>query len=80
MLKDYETLLEIGLDAPMASATMVAGHLTGVDEEGRLLFRPEGAREAFPVAIGVTLSDDELVNAASLGRRRGMSAEQKGQQ
>jgi hypothetical protein len=69
MLKDYASLLKDDLEVQLASARLVMGHLTGVDDEGRLVFRPEGANETYPVAIGVTLSDDELVNAASLSRR-----------
>ena len=69
MLKDYASLLKDDLDVQLATARLVTGHLTGVDDEGRLVFRPEGAEETYPVAIGVTLSDDELVNAASLCRR-----------
>jgi hypothetical protein len=52
-----------------AAAAAVAGHLVGVDDEGRLLFRAQGAECAVPVAIGIALSDDELVHAAWLGRR-----------
>ena len=47
----------------------VAGHLAGVDDEGRLLFRPDEQQAALPVAIAVPLSDEELVRAAWLGQR-----------
>jgi hypothetical protein len=57
--------------AALASAYEGAaeGHLAGIDDEGRLLFRADESDVAVPVAIGVTLSDDELVQAAWLGRR-----------
>jgi len=47
----------------------VTGHLDGIDEEGRLLFRVEGEDRSVPVSIGVDLPDDTLVQAAMLGRR-----------
>ena len=47
----------------------VTGHLEGIDDEGRLLFREEGEDLCVPVAIGVDLPDDTLVQAAKLGRR-----------
>ena len=47
----------------------VTGHLDGVDDEGRILFRAEGSEERVPVSIGLTASDKELVQAAWLGRR-----------
>jgi hypothetical protein len=47
----------------------VTGHLDGIDDEGRLLFREEGEARSVPVAIGVELPDDTLVQAALLGRR-----------
>jgi hypothetical protein len=47
----------------------VTGHLEGIDGEGRLLFREEGEASCVPVAIGVDLPDDTLVQAAKLGRR-----------
>ncbi len=41
------------------------GHLTGIDDEGRLLFRPEGSMEdPIPVAIGMPVADGTLVKAA----------------
>lgn len=52
-----------------AEATTVAGHLDGLDDEGRLLFRPEGEDAPLPVTIGVELSDAQLVQAARTGRR-----------
>jgi len=47
----------------------ILGHLDGVDGEGRLMFRPEGATVPVPVVIGVSMSDEELVRAAWTGRR-----------
>ena len=53
-----------------APGTLMTGHLTGVDEEGRLLFRPEGSTaDPTPVAIGLELSDGTLVKAARQQRR-----------
>lgn len=49
---------------------LVAGHLVGVDGEGRILFRPEGSREAaFPVSIAMAIADGALVKAARLMQR-----------
>ena len=47
----------------------VTGHLDGVDDEGRILFRAEGSEERVPVSIGLSASDEELVQAAWLGKR-----------
>lgn len=48
-----------------ASAEAVTGHLTGIDDEGRLLFRPEGSMgEPIAVAIGMPVADGTLVKAA----------------
>ena len=52
-----------------ASDGVVTGHLDGVDDEGRILFRPEGSDERTPVSIGLATSDEELVQAAWLGKR-----------
>lgn len=55
-------------DAPTwthASAEAVTGHLTGIDDEGRLLFRPEGSMgDPIAVAIGMPVADGTLVKAA----------------
>jgi hypothetical protein len=48
---------------------MLNGHLDGVDAEGRLLFRPDGTADTFPVTIGVEVPDGALVKAARTGRR-----------
>ncbi len=41
------------------------GHLTGIDDEGRLLFRPEGSMgDPIAVAIGMPVADGTLVKAA----------------
>ena len=51
-------------------ARLVSGHLTGLDDEGRLLFQPEGSDAApMPIAIGIELSDGSLVKAARQLRR-----------
>ena len=46
-------------------AEAFTGHLTGIDDEGRLLFRAEGSMdEPIAVAIGVPVADGALVKAA----------------
>ena len=62
--------LELGTD-PSSSERMqaVSGHLAGIDDEGRLLFRADGCADVCSVAIAIPLSDDELAQAAFLGRR-----------
>lgn len=63
-------LLRQILNAPVAapkpeSAQVITGHLAGIDDEGRVLFVSEqGGGAAFPVAIGVAISDGVLVPAA----------------
>lgn len=63
-------LLRQILNAPVAapkveSAPVITGHLAGIDDEGRVLFVPEqGGGPAFPVAIGVAISDGVLIPAA----------------
>jgi hypothetical protein len=47
----------------------VLGRLDGVDDEGRALFRPDGEKDARPVAIGMQIEDSALVKAAWLGTR-----------
>ncbi len=47
----------------------LTGHLAGIDGDGRVLFRPEGAEQAVPVAIALEISDGALVRAARNGRR-----------
>lgn len=65
---------EIATDAIEATARtggrILTGHLAGVDDEGRILFRPEGSDEApQPVVIGIALPDGSVVRAARLGQR-----------
>lgn len=58
------------LVAPGGTVQATTGHLEGVDDEGRLLFRPEGEHGApVPVSIGLELSDGALVKAARQQRR-----------
>ena len=59
------------VDAPQGipAGRLLSGHLAGIDDEGRMLFRAEGAAAAVAVAIGVALGDAALVEAARLGRR-----------
>lgn len=53
-----------------AEAQLISGHLTGLDDEGRLRFQPEGSSAApLVVAIGIELSDGSLVKAARQQRR-----------
>ncbi len=53
-----------------ADAQLISGHLTGLDDEGRLLFQSEGSTDApIAVAIGIELSDGSLVKAARQLRR-----------
>jgi hypothetical protein len=60
-------------DVPLRGG-LLTGHLAGVDPEGRLLFEADGREgEAFPVSIGVPVSDGALVKGARL-RRRGLVA------
>jgi hypothetical protein len=63
---DLESLLAAG---PAAGLRMVNGHLDGLDDEGRVLFRPDGAKESLPVAIGLEIPDGAVVKAARTGRR-----------
>ena len=59
-------------ELPMSSLTepLIAGHLVGVDSEGRILFRPEGSEDPpFPVAIAMAVSDGALVKATRLAQR-----------
>lgn len=47
----------------------LSGHLAGLDDEGRVLFRAAGSEEVLPVAIGLALGDADIAKAAWLGRR-----------
>ena len=61
----HAALTQTGLDA-----RLISGHLTGLDDEGRLLFQAEGPDSPLiPVAIGIELSDGTLVKAARQHRR-----------
>ena len=58
------------------SSRILSGHLAGIDDEGRVLFRPEGGESAsepvsepLPVMIGLALPDGAVVKAARLGHR-----------
>lgn len=53
----------------IAPGELISGHLDGIDDEGRVLFRAEGAGLSVPVAIGVALPDASVVEAARMGRR-----------
>lgn len=53
----------------IAPGELISGHLDGIDDEGRVLFRAEDARSSVPVAIGVALPDASVVEAARMRRR-----------
>lgn len=63
------TILDPFMVRGLPSGEAISGHLDGVDDEGRVNFRPEGSGKRFQVAVGIPLSDDEVVKAARLGRR-----------
>jgi hypothetical protein len=48
---------------------LVTGHLTRIDDEGRLHVQPEGMEGSLPVTIGVEASDGVLVRAVRRKRR-----------
>lgn len=48
---------------------LVTGHLSGLDDEGRILFVPEGGAEPITVAIGIEISDGTLVRAVRRQQR-----------
>ena len=52
-----------------AGVRLRTGHLDGIDDDGRLLFRADGSEEQVPVTIGVEASDGALVKAARVQRR-----------
>ncbi len=53
------------LAATPSSMTPVIGHLDGLDDEGRVLFRSDAiGATPVPVTIGLPITDDELVRAA----------------
>lgn len=55
--------------APSPAAHVVSGHLTRLDDEGRIWFRPETTETEFPVSIGLEVSDGVLVRAVRNRRR-----------
>jgi hypothetical protein len=57
-------------DAARAGGRILTGHLSGVDEDGRVLFVPEGEEGApRPVTIGLALPDGAVVRAARQSQR-----------
>jgi hypothetical protein len=56
-------------ESPGTALQALSGHLAGIDADGRVLFRAEGAAEAVPVGIAMEISDGALVRAARSGRR-----------
>lgn len=63
---DLESILRAGTST---GTRMTHGRLDGLDDEGRVLFRADGANGAVPVVIGLEVSDGALVKAARVGRR-----------
>ena len=57
---------------------LLVGHLDGLDEDGRVLFRAGDDAPPCPVTIGVELSDGALVKAARTGRRALVVASESG--
>jgi len=53
----------------IAPGELISGHLDGIDDEGRVLFRAEGSQGSVTVAIGVALPDASVVEAARMSRR-----------
>src|SRR5262245_61077713 len=45
------------------------GHLAGIDDEGRVLFRTAATEPAFPVSIALAISDGRVARAARTGER-----------
>lgn len=77
-MESHEDTIAHGLLASEAQASpheqalggnAVFGRLDGIDDEGRPLFRPDGEKDARPVAIGMQVDDSALVRAAWLGTR-----------
>ena len=50
-------------------AGALAGHLAGIDEEGRILFCEDGAPAPYAVVIGLSICDEEVAAAAQAKRR-----------
>lgn len=56
-------------NVPGAFAGALAGHLTGIDEQGRILFQEDGTQAPYTVEIGLPLSDEEVAAAAQAKHR-----------
>jgi hypothetical protein len=69
MSESPSSLIDRLAQADANGLRVVLGHLDGLDDEGRLLFRAMGSDESVPVTIGLELSDGALVKAARLSRR-----------
>jgi hypothetical protein len=52
-----------------AAPALLTGHLSGLDDEGRVLFAPEGAATPHAVGIGMDITDGALVRAVRRGAR-----------
>ncbi len=59
----------VGSRGDVAETALLTGHLEGIDDEGRLLFRAEGEPGVIPVIIGMEASDGVLVRAARRKQR-----------
>ena len=67
---ELQQLLQAPVSVPGQPSAFIAGHLEGIDDEGRLLFRPEGAElPRVPVTIGMSASDVVLLKAAQSFQR-----------
>jgi hypothetical protein len=55
--------------AARSAIRVLTGHLDGIDDEGRVLFRADGSDASVPVVIGIEISDGAMVKAARLSRR-----------
>lgn len=72
---DEPSALDALLEARSAGASGIrdpdvrVGHLAGIDDEGRVLFRTAPTEPAIPVSIALTISDGLVARAARTGER-----------
>ena len=66
MMKLDETLLA---EKGLLGGKALIGALDGVDEAGRVHFRPDGSDEAVAVILGLAESDEEVIRAALTEQR-----------
>ena len=65
-MADNENVLT---ETRLARGETLTGMLDGLDEEGRVYFRPDEGGESVPVILGLTAPDTEVVRAALAGDR-----------